>query len=394
MRARKASSTQKKLNMILFGEQFTGKSSLAAQLMYMHNEDGSPMKVLYIDCESGSIDNYLDKIEADGVDLNNVLICYTQSLGEVLDLVNKVTNNEDFYYPTEDGDEGDEVVLDAEGRPFRADAIVIDGVSVLYTAAQQGLLEFSKKRARVRADSNGLVGEEKLVAIEGSSMEQRDWGALKYKGANLCLSLLGTGVHSIITCREDDEKVQKRGSDGKFVGVPTGKKIPMGFKGDLLYNMHTVIRLYRDEDDNVVADVQKDRSGVHPREKVIDPTLLDWQVVIDGNRGKKDFVLKNSLATAVETEQEIYSAEVMSNATKSMSKSEMEKAKVEESAPDTASEDLTALKSEIKAAIQQLSPVEKKEMQNKLKEAGLPTAYTKLTDAETLAKILSIVAPQ
>ena len=65
MRARKASSTQKKLNMILFGEQFTGKSSLAAQLMYMHNEDGSPMKVLYIDCESGSIDNYLDKIETD-----------------------------------------------------------------------------------------------------------------------------------------------------------------------------------------------------------------------------------------------------------------------------------------------------------------------------------------
>ena len=67
---------------------------------------------------------------------------------------------------------------------------------------------------------------------------------------------------------------------------------------------------------------------------------------------------------------------------------------VTETKPDTASEDLTALKSEIKAAIQQLSPVEKKEMQNKLKEAGLPTAYTKLTDAETLAKILSIVAPQ
>ena len=83
----------------------------------------------------------------------------------------------------------------------------------------------------------------------------------------------------------------------------------------------------------------------------------------------------------------------MSNATKSMSKSEMEKVKIEESAPDITSEDLTALKSEIKAAIQQLSPVEKKEMQNKLKAANLPVAYTKLTDSETLAKILSIVAP-
>lgn len=392
MKGRKASATQKKLNMILFGEQFTGKSSLASQFAYMHNADNSPIKLLFVDCESGSIDNYLDKMEADGVNLDNILIYYTQSLGEVLDLVNKVTNNEDFYYPAEDGSEGSEIVLDAEGRPFRADAIVIDGVSVLYTAAQQGLLEFSKKRARVRADSNGLVGDAKIVSIEGASMEQKDWGALKYKGANLCLSLLGTGVHSIITCREDDEKEQVVQANGQTTSVPTGKKIPMGFKGDLLYNMHTVIRLYRDEEDNVVADVQKDRSGVHPREKVVDPTLLDWQVIIDGNKGKKDFVLRNSLATAVETEQEIYSAEVMSNATKSMSKSDMEKAKVIDSTPDTSADDITSLRAEIKAAIQKLNPVEKKAMQGKLTEAGLPTAYNKESNVETLAKILSIVA--
>lgn len=390
MIARKASATQKKLSMICYGEPFTGKSTFASQFAYMHNEDGSPMRVLYIDCESGSIDNYLDKMEADGVDLNNMLICYTQSLGEVLDLVNKVTNNEDFYYPTEDGDEGDEVVLDADGRPFRADAIVIDGVSVLYTAAQQGLLEFSKKRARVRADNNGLVGEEKLVAIEGSSLEQRDWGSLKYKGANLCLSLLGTGVHSIITCREDDEKVQVKGSDGKITSIPTGKKIPMGFKGDTLYNMHTTIRFYRDEDDNVVADVTKDRSGVHPKEKVVDPTLLDWQCVIDGNKGKKNFVLHNSLDTAVTTEQEIYSAEVMSNATKSLSKSEMEKVKAA-SENDNSTADITDLKNQIKAVISKLSPVEKQAAQAKLKENNLPTAFAKVTSAETLLQILSLI---
>lgn len=390
-RARKASSTQKKLNIICFGEQFTGKSTFASQLAYMHNEDGSPMRVLYIDNESGSIDNYLDILERNGVNLDNIYIIYTQSLGEVLDYINKVTNNEDFYEIDEDGNETDEVVLDAEGRPFRADAIVVDGVSVLYTAAQQGLLEFSKKRARVRADSNGLVGEEKLVAIEGSSLEQRDWGSLKYKGANLCLALLGTGVHSIITCREDDEKMQVKGSDGKFTSVPTGRKIPMGFKGDLLYNMHTVIRFYRNEDGEVVADVQKDRSGVHPCEQVVDPTLLDWQVVIDGNKGKSKFVLKNNLDTAVATEQEIYSAEVMSNATKSMSKSEMEKAKVTTSDDDFSSGDITELKAEIKAVIQKLSPVEKKAMQSKLTENNLPIQYNKLTDPDTLQKILDLI---
>lgn len=389
-RGRTASKIQKKLNFLCFGEPFTGKSTFASQFAYMHNEDGSPMKVLYIDAESGSVDNYLDEMESNGVDLANIYILYTQSLGEVLDYIDKVKNNEDFYEIGEDGEELDTIVTDAEGNPFRADAIVIDGVSVLYTAAQQGLLEFSKKRARVRADDNGLIGDQKIVAIEGSSLEMKDWGALRYKGANLCLALLGTGVHSLITCREADEKKTVKGANGQFTSVPTGKKIPEGFK-DLDYNTHTVIRFYRDEDDTVIADVIKDRSGVHPKEKVADPTLLDWQVVIDGNKGKSKFVLNNNLDTAVATEQEIYSAEVMSNAAKSMSKSEMEKAKVSVQ-EDTSIDNASELQSLIKAAVTKLSPVQKKEMQTKLKDSGLPTAFNKVADVDILKQILDIVS--
>lgn len=389
-RGRTASKIQKKLNFLCFGEPFTGKSTFASQFAYMHNEDGSPMKVLYIDAESGSIDNYLDEMESNGVDLANIYILYTQSLGEVLDYIDKVKNNEDFYEIGEDGEELDTIVTDAKGNPFRADAIVIDGVSVLYTAAQQGLLEFSKKRARVRADDNGLIGDQKIVAIEGSSLEVKDWGALRYKGANLCLALLGTGVHSMITCREADEKETVKGANGQFTSVPTGKKIPEGFK-DLDYNTHTVIRFYRDEDDTVIADVIKDRSGVHPKEKVADPTLLDWQVVIDGNKGKSKFVLNNNLDTAVATEQEIYSAEVMSNAAKSMSKSEMEKAKVSVQ-EDTSTDNASELQSLIKAAVTKLSPVQKKEMQTKLKDSGLPTAFNKVADVNILKQILDIVS--
>lgn len=389
-RGRTASKIQKKLNFLCFGEPFTGKSTFASQFAYMHNEDGSPMKVLYIDAESGSIDNYLDEMESNGVDLANIYILYTQSLGEVLDYIDKVKNNEDFYEIGEDGEELDTIVTDAKGNPFRADAIVIDGVSVLYTAAQQGLLEFSKKRARVRADDNGLIGDQKIVAIEGSSLEVKDWGALRYKGANLCLALLGTGVHSMITCREADEKETVKGANGQFASVPTGKKIPEGFK-DLDHNTHTVIRFYRDEDDTVIADVIKDRSGVHPKEKVADPTLLDWQVVIDGNKGKSKFVLNNNLDTAVATEQEIYSAEVMSNAAKSMSKSEMEKAKVSVQ-EDTSTDNASELQSLIKAAVTKLSPVQKKEMQTKLKDSGLPTAFNKVSDVDILKQILDIVS--
>jgi KaiC/GvpD/RAD55 family RecA-like ATPase len=391
-RGRIASKTKKKLNFLCFGDTFSGKSTFVSQFAYMHNEDESPMRVLYIDAESGSIDLYLDQMEANGVDLRNIYILYTQSLGEVLDYIDKVKNNEDFYEIDEDGEETDIVVTDAEGKPFRADAIVIDGVTVLHTAVQQGLLEFSKKRARVRAENNGLVGDEKLVAIEGSSLEIRDFGNIKYKAANLCLALLGTGVHSAITCRQEDEKVSVKGANGQFTSVPTGKKIPAGFKG-IDYNMHTVIRFYRDETNNVVADVVKDRTGVHPNEILDDPTLLDWQVVIDGNKGRKDFVLKNNLSNAIDTEQEIYSAEVMSNASKSISKSEMEKIKAKSvEVEDDSDDNVVALQAKIKDAVNGLNPVEKKSMKEKLTKANLPTAFNKVTDEAVLKQILAIVS--
>ena len=389
-RGRIASKTKKKLNFLCFGDTFSGKSTFVSQFAYMHNEDGSPMKVLFIDAESGSVDLYLDEMEENGVDLRNIYILYTQSLGEVLDYIEKVKNREEFYEIDEEGNETDEVVLDAEGKPFFPDAIVIDGVTVLHQAVQQGLMEFSKKRARVRADNNGLVGDEKLVSIEGAGLEIRDYGAIKYKASNLCLALLGTGVHSAITCREEDEKETKMGSNNQFNSVPTGKKIPAGFKG-IDYNMHTVVRFFRNEDNEVCAEVVKDRTGVHPNEILEDPTLLDWQVIIDGNKGRKDFVLKNSLATAVETEQKIYSAEVMSNATKSMSKSEMEKVKLDEDATETVDVNIDDVKKAINAAIKKLGPVEKNEMKAKLTDAGLPLQYQKVTDPEVLSKILALV---
>lgn len=389
-RGRKAKAVKKKINMLLYGEPFTGKSTFGSQIAYMHNEDGSPMRVLYIDAESGSIDNSLDEMEANGVNLDNIYIVYTQSLGEILDYINKVKNNEDFYDLDEDGVETDEVILDANGKPFRADAIVIDGVTVAHQAAQQGLLEFSKKRARVRADKKGLVGEEKLIAVEGSSLETRDWGNISYKGSNLCLSLLGTGVHSIITCREKDETVSVKDSEGKIASVPTGKKVPAGFK-NIDYNMHTVIRFFRNEDDEVCADVQKDRTGVHPKEILVDPSLLDWQKIIDESAGKENFVLNNDLDTAVSTEQEIYSTEVMNKAYKSLSKSEAEKMKTEIEDNTQGTANIQELKAAIKAAIGSLDPVNKKAMKTKLEENNLPTTYAKVTDANVLQQILEIV---
>lgn len=380
-KARKASVTQSKLMMILFGEPFTGKSTLASQLAYFKRPDGKPFRVLYLDPESGSIDDYLDEMQSNGVDLDNIYIVYTQSLGEVRQYIAKVKNNEDFYELDDDGCETDDVVMDADGEPFRADAIVVDGATILNLTTKQGLVEFSKKRNKVKADNDSLIGDARLVKIEGAGLELKDYQTINFKGQDLILDLMASGVHCIVTARETDEKVTKE-IEGKRESVVTGKKVPDGFKG-MDYNAKTVIRTFTDsETGQVCAYVEKDRTGVHKKGEIIeDPTLLDWQQVIDKTADKKEFVLKNDLTKAVDVEQDIYSKEILGSV-----------GSPAETVTETASE-VTAdsLKTEINACIKLLTPLQKTEMKKKLKDAGLPVAFKTVTDIDTLTKVLEAI---
>lgn len=87
-RFRSGNAIQSKIQMILFGNPFTGKSTMALQSAYLKNPDGSPFKVLYLDPESGSVDDYLPTLAENGVDMRNILIAYTQSITEVWSLLN------------------------------------------------------------------------------------------------------------------------------------------------------------------------------------------------------------------------------------------------------------------------------------------------------------------
>ena len=113
--------------------------------------------------------------------------------------------------------------------------------------------------------------------------------------------------------------------------------------------------------------------------------------MIDKSKGKQKFVLHNSLDTAVETEQEIYSAEVMSNATKSFSKSDMEKIKQKTEMAEV-DDDVADLQAKVKGLISKLDPVAKSKMKSALKEKGLPTAIGKVTDASVLNQILEVIS--
>lgn len=383
-KARRASVTQSKLGMILYGEQFTGKSTMAMQLAYFKRPDGKPFRVLYLDPETGSIDDYLGELEENGVNLDNIYIVYTQSLGEIRQYIAKVKNNEDLYELDDDGEESDDVVVDADGDPFRADAIVVDGTTILNLTTKQGLVEFSKKRNKVKADKDGLVGDARLVKIEGAGMELKDYQTVNFKGQDLILDLMASGVHYIVTARETDEKETIKLADGTTQSVVTGRKIPDGFKG-MGHNVKTEIRMFRDEDGVVCAWVKKDRTHVHEDNITLeDPTLTDWQSVIDKTAGRERFVVKNDLTKAVDIEQDIYSKEILGKVGEPVSK--------DTSLNETSEGDnLDSLKKEIRGKISGLSPIAKKEMKEKLKSENLPIDFKNVVDIDVLKKVLDIL---
>ena len=382
---RGGSKVQTKCGFLIYGEQGTWKSSLCLEFLKFKREDGKPFKVLYIDPEQGSIDSYLEDYENDGYDLRNIFIIYTQSISEVKEFIRRAKDNEDFYEFDEEGNETETIYLDADEIPFRPDAVVVDGITLLYVAKQQSMLNFSKKRATVRAKKNELIGMEKEVAIDGASIEIKDYQSLKFEGQDLILDLLACGKHFAITCREEDEKEQYKDKDGSIKSMATGRKQPSGFK-DVRYNVKTALRTFKDDDGIIKAIVEnKDRTKVHKQDEIlIEPSLLDWQVVIEKNKGKKDFTIANNLNKSVDKE---------------MAAIEKENARFDEEWEDSKANnsDIELKTAEdyhnaIKNAITKLSAKDKSLKQAKIAEAGLPKAYQKLKDIEELKKYLNIVS--
>ena len=261
--------------------------------------------------------------------------------------------------------------------------IVVDGATLLYVAKQQSIVEFSKKRATARANKNEITGMAKEVAIEGASLEVKDYNTLKFDGQNLILNLLASGKHFAVTAREKDEKESYKDKNGEIKMMATGRKIPDGFK-DVAYNCKTVIRMFKDDDGIIKGLVdQKDRTLVHQQnEIIIEPSILDWQEAIDKNKGKKDFTVANNMGSAIEKE--------LKAVEKDNAKFDDELNAEKES--DTELTTADDYKEAIKETISKLSQTEKSKKQTEIANVGLPKAYQKLTDIEDLKKYYNIVS--
>lgn len=388
MKTRAADKIQTKLVTLLYGATFSGKTTLGLQLADFKRNDGKPFRVAVVDAEGGGVDDAIDDLEDRGIDTRNIHVFYTQSLQELSMLLDKIKNHEPFYEYDEEGNETDKIITDADGEQFFPDAILIDGTSIFRLTSEQGLLELSKKRNTIKADKDGLVGAERFVKIQGADLEFKDYKKLNYSGQNLVLDLMAIGINVVLTAREKDETVQKMDKNGQQVSVSTGKKIHDSFKG-IDYNVKTILHMYQDADTGTIcAEVVKDRTKVHNQGDIIeDPTLLDWQSVIDRNADRKEFVLKNDLDKAVETEQKMYEKEAMELHNSIKNNDEVVETKTE----PNPTEELNNLKAEIKNKISKLSPTDKVAMKDKLTEAGLPTAFKNETDVEVLKKVLATI---
>ena len=104
-KARKGNSVKKGLKLFAFGQEGTWKSSLCLSSLKMVNEDGRPLRVAYIDSEFGSIDNFLEDYENEGIDTENLLVIYTNVEEEVIEWLDDIMNDEDLFIENEDGEE-------------------------------------------------------------------------------------------------------------------------------------------------------------------------------------------------------------------------------------------------------------------------------------------------
>ena len=382
MKIRQGGLIKPKLNILFYGATGCGKSTQALEIAKFKREDGTPFRVFVFDIESGGADECLEELEAQGVDTSNVFVAYTQSLSEVELYVSKIAKGETLYYLDDEGDETDEPILDAYNEKFVPDAVIVDGTSVLKLTNTQSLLQLSQKRNKIKAKNNGGTAEEVYVATQNAGLEIKDYAQLNYAGQRLVLSLMALPIHVILTAREKDEVVSAKDSNGQFTSTPTGKKLPDSFKG-IDYNIKTMIRMFRNDDDEVCYSVEKDRTKTFMvGDVVVDPSLLAFEATINKGAGRKSFAIRNDLDDAIQKDREIFEKEVLGD---------VAEADMPTSDSGDNAEDLIA---SINDAMRGMSQADRDKKKAALAGASLPAtpaAIKKITDTSTLAKILEIV---
>ena len=382
MKIRQGGLIKPKLNMLLYGATGTGKSTQALEIAKFKREDGTPFRVFCFDIESGGVDECLEELKMQGVDITNIFVAYTQSLSEVEQYVAKIANCETLYYLDEDGEETDVPILDSYNQEFVPDAVIVDGTSVLKLTNTQSLLQLSQKRNKIKAKNNGGTAEEIYVATQNAQLEIRDYNQMAYAGQKLVLSLMALPIHVIMTAREKEEMVSSKNADEQFVSTPTGKTLPDSFKG-VDYNIKTMIRMFRNEDDEVCYSVEKDRTKTfNVGDVVVNPSLTAFEKTINKGAGRQEFAIKNDLDDAIQKDKQIFEKEMLGDIANDS---------IIQGNSDGNADDIIASINEVMRAMTQIERDKKKAALASASLPASPAAIKKITDIDTLNQILAII---
>lgn len=384
---RRGGKIQSKLAFLIYGDKGTWKSSLALEFAKMKNEKGEPMKVLYIDTEEGSIDDYLDGLAIEGIDIDNIIVAKTKSFNETLDLVKQakdVSATKPMRIKSQDDLGNVEIVeiINEDGSSWIPDAIVIDSLTVLYNQLVQALLDMSQRRAGQRANKQGLIGAEKALAVETAGLEIKDYQTIGHRGQELILDLMASGKHFAVIARQKEIKEQKMNSKNEFETISTGKYQPEGFK-EVEYNVKTVLHTFNEDGTTYAVVEDKDRTGVKKQnEKIENPSLLDWEVIIKRNVGKKEQPIRNTVAESVQEDiSAIQDKIIRETGEEIVQKSDFD-------------QELQSLKDSIFDMIQKISSNQKrKELKDECEKYNIPAGtFQKITDKSQLQQMKEITA--
>ncbi len=379
---RRGGQIQSKLAFLIYGDKGTWKSSLALEFARMKNEKNEPMKVLYIDTEEGSIDDYVDSLANEGIDINNIFVIKTKTFAETIELVKQVKTVSKTKPIVAKDDETKEKVelLNEDGSSFIPDAIVIDSLTVLYNQLVQALLEMSQRRAAQRANKAGVMGAEKTLAIEMAGLEVKDYQTINHRGQELILDLMASGRHFAVIARETEIKEQRPDSNNQFQTVGTGRYKPEGFK-EVDYNVKTVLHTFNKDGKTYAQIEDKDRTGVKKQNEIIEnPTLLDWSVVIKNNVGKKEVQITNTLEDGIKADVAALQKKVVEQTGADV---------VDESDYDS---DISVLKNEITSMIARISDASKrKELKELCKTHNIPSEFNSNKDKESLTQMRDLI---
>ena len=384
---RRGGQIQSKLAFLIYGDKGTWKSSLALEFAKMKNEQGEPMKLLYIDTEEGSVDDYINKLAEEGFDVDNIIVVKTTGFEETLDIVKQVKTVSlkkplKLKDTNELGEKNDIELLNEDGTAWIPDAIVIDSLTVLYNQLVQAILQMSQRRAAQRANKQGLMGAEKALATETAGIEIKDYQTIAHRGQELILDLMASGKHFAVTAREKEIKENKPDANNQYQSIGTGKYQPEGFK-EVEYNVKTVLHTVNENGKTYAIVEDKDRTGVKQQnERLESPTLLDCEVVIKKNVGKKAQPIRNTVSETIKEDINALQKRMIEQTGEGL---------LEESDFDV---ELDVLKNDITRMISKIKdPKKRVDVKTECEKYNIPAGtFTEITDKPQLEKMKEIIS--